>query len=149
MVPARNRRIGEFLKELGLAEARLTGLRKVAAAMAANGSPAPRYDFDEHRTYFRATLPAHAEYAALTAVRDAADLRALGDAEAAHRLLESSWESNRASEALAAELIRSHAARADLDAARKVLDGFGEHASESALRDVAAVLSTVRRGAQG
>ena len=56
-VPARNRRIGEFLKELGLAEARLTGLRKVAAAMAANGSPAPRYDFDEHRTYFRATLP--------------------------------------------------------------------------------------------
>ena len=92
-VPARNRRIGEFLKELGLAEARLTGLRKVAAAMAANGSPAPRYDFDEPRTYFRATLPAHAEYAALTAVRDAAEMRALGEADAAHRLLESAWES--------------------------------------------------------
>ena len=59
-VPARNRRIGELLKELGLAEARLTGLRKVASAMAANGSPPPRYDFDEHRTYFRVTLPAHA-----------------------------------------------------------------------------------------
>jgi len=86
------------------------------------------YDFDDHRAYFRATLPAHAECAALTAVRDAAELRALGDADAAHGLLESSWESNRASEALAAELIRSHAARGDLDAAKRVLDCIGEHA---------------------
>ena len=54
-----------FFKEIGLAEARLTGLRKVASAMAANGSPAPRYDFDKGRTYFRVTLPAHPEYAAL------------------------------------------------------------------------------------
>ena len=57
--PARNRRIGEFLKELGLAEGRLTGLRKVFQAMEANGSPVPRFEFDEQRTYFQATLPAH------------------------------------------------------------------------------------------
>ena len=145
-VPARNRRIGEFLKELGLAEARLTGLRKVAAAMAANGSPPPRYDFDAHRTYFRATLPAHAEHAAVTAVRDAAELRALGETDAAHHLLESAWESNPASQALAAELIRSHAARGDLDAAGAVLTAFGEHGSASALRAVTAILSAVRRG---
>ena len=145
-VPARNRRIGELLKEVGLAEARLTGLRKVASAMAANGSPPPRYDFDQGRTYFRVTLPAHPEYATLSAVRDAADLRALGDADAAHRLLESAWESNRASAALAAELIRSYAARGDLDQAERVLDGFGEHATESAMQEVAAVLARARRG---
>jgi len=40
-VPARNRRIGEFLKELGLAEGRLTGLPRVFQAMEANGSPIP------------------------------------------------------------------------------------------------------------
>ena len=54
-VPARNRRIGEFLKELKLAEGRLSGLPKVFQAMEANGSPAPHFDFDEQRTYFRAT----------------------------------------------------------------------------------------------
>ena len=58
-VPARNRRIGEFLKELRLAEGRLTGLPKVFRAMAENGSPLPAFDFDEQRTYFRATLPRH------------------------------------------------------------------------------------------
>ena len=146
MVPARNRRIGEFFKELGLAEARLTGLRKVAAAMAANGSPAPRYDFDPQRTYFRATLPAHAEYAALSAVRDAAELRALGDADAAHALLESAWEANPASAALAAELIRSHAARGELVQAERVRDRFGERAPDGARRAVAEALAAVRRG---
>ena len=32
---------------------------KIFEAMARNGSPPPRFDFDEGRTYFRATLPAH------------------------------------------------------------------------------------------
>ena len=144
-VPARNRRIGELLKEVGLAEARLTGLRKVASAMAANGSPPPRYDFDEQRTYFRVTLPAHREYAALTAVRDAAELRALGDADAAHRLLESAWESNRASTALAAELIRSHATRGDRDQAEKVLEGSKEFAAEATLIELTDLLAAVRQ----
>ncbi len=54
-VPARNRRIGEFLKELGLAEGRLSGLPKVFQAMEDNGSPPPRFDFDEQRTFFCGT----------------------------------------------------------------------------------------------
>jgi len=58
-VPARNRRIGELLKELKLAEARGTGIRKVFKAMTENGSPPPRYEFDEERTYFTVILPAH------------------------------------------------------------------------------------------
>ena len=58
-VPARNRRIGEFLKDLELAEARLTGLDKIHDTMSRNGSPPPRFEFDESRTYFTVVLPAH------------------------------------------------------------------------------------------
>lgn len=60
-VPARNRRIGEFLKELRLAEGRGTGIPKVMRAMQENGSPQPKFDFDETRSYFRITLPTHAK----------------------------------------------------------------------------------------
>ncbi len=60
--PARNRRIGEFLKEIRLAEARLTGIGKIMDAMAWNGSPPPRFDFDGGRTYFRVTLPLHPDH---------------------------------------------------------------------------------------
>lgn len=87
--PARNRRIGEFLKEVGLAEGRLSGLPKIFEAMAANGSPPPVFHFDAQRTFFQATLPAHPEYVAVSALRDAAQLRALGDIDAARRRIES------------------------------------------------------------
>ena len=53
--PARNRRVGEFLSQLGLAEALWTGLPRIYRSMAENGSPAPRFDFDPGRTWFRAT----------------------------------------------------------------------------------------------
>lgn len=58
-VPARNRRIGDFLKELQLAERRGTGVPKIQRQMRQNGSPEARFDFDEERTYFRVTLPIH------------------------------------------------------------------------------------------
>jgi len=58
-IPARNRRIGEMLKELGLAEARGTGIRKVFRAMIANDSPPPRYEFDKERSYFTVILSAN------------------------------------------------------------------------------------------
>ena len=95
--PARNRRIGEFLKELGLAEGRLSGLPKIYAAMAANGSPTPSFDFDEERTYFQATLPAHPKYAALSAARDAAHLRLAGSQQDAYRRLETALAMDRSS----------------------------------------------------
>lgn len=60
-VPARNRRIGELLKELKLAETRSTGVPKIFQAMAANGSPEPGFEFDEGRTYFTVVLPIHPE----------------------------------------------------------------------------------------
>lgn len=55
----RNRRIGEFLKELHLTEGRGTGLPTIRRAMAENGSPAPTFETDEGRTYFTTTLPIH------------------------------------------------------------------------------------------
>ena len=59
VAPARNRRIGGFLKELRLAEARGTGIPKIRRKMRENGSPEARFDFDDGRTYYRTTLPIH------------------------------------------------------------------------------------------
>jgi ATP-dependent DNA helicase RecG len=59
IAPARNRRIGEFLKELRLAEARGTGIPKIRRIMKENGSPEPKFEFDDDRTYYRTTLLIH------------------------------------------------------------------------------------------
>ncbi|MBJ7311584.1 Fic family protein [Rugamonas sp. CCM 8940] len=55
----RNRRIGEFLKELDLTEGRATGIPKILKVMAANGSPAPLFETDDDRTSFVIRLPRH------------------------------------------------------------------------------------------
>ena len=104
-VPARNRRVGEFLKELRMAEGRGTGLPKLYRAMRENGSPDPRFDFNEERTYFRVTLPVHPEYVAISALRDAAHLRAIGNKREALQRLQEAWEQSKSSPALAVELI--------------------------------------------
>ena len=139
-VPARNRRIGEFLKELGLAEGRLSGLPKVFQAMKANESPDPSFDFDEQRTYFRATLPAHPEYGTLSALRDAAHLRALGEQEEALNRIETGWMSNPASALLASELIQALAERGNLPGAADVLVTFETHGPQDAIPQVANTL---------
>ncbi len=48
----RNRRIGDFLKELHLTEGRNTGFKKILDALEANGSPKPEFETDEERSYF-------------------------------------------------------------------------------------------------
>jgi len=55
----RNRRIGEFLKELDLTEGRSTGIPKILKVMAANGSPAPLFESDDERLSFVIRLPSH------------------------------------------------------------------------------------------
>ena len=55
----RNRRIGDFLKELDLTEGRSTGISKVLKVMKENGSPPPEFDTDDDRSYFLVRLPAH------------------------------------------------------------------------------------------
>lgn len=63
----RNRRIGEFLKELDLTEGRSTGISKIIKAMAANGSPPPEFESDEDRTHFLIRLPVHDKVAEIDA----------------------------------------------------------------------------------
>lgn len=55
----RNRRIGEFLKDLKLSEGRSTGIPTILRAMAQNGSPTPIFETDEDRSYFLIRLPIH------------------------------------------------------------------------------------------
>jgi ATP-dependent DNA helicase RecG len=57
----RNRRIGDFLKELHLTEGRCTGIPKIQRSMQYNGSPEALFETDEERTYFLTTLPVHPE----------------------------------------------------------------------------------------
>ena len=55
----RNRRIGEFLKELEFTEGRSTGIPKILRAMKNNGSPPPEFTFDDDHSYFMVRLPVH------------------------------------------------------------------------------------------
>jgi ATP-dependent DNA helicase RecG len=57
----RNRRIGEFLKELDITEGRSTGIPKILDAMKRNGSPPPEFEFDDEHSYFMTRLPVHSE----------------------------------------------------------------------------------------
>ena len=61
----RNRRIGEFLKELDLTAPRgpprATGIPKILNAMQKNGSPPPEFESDDDRSYFLVRLPVHPE----------------------------------------------------------------------------------------
>ncbi|MDR1065192.1 MAG: putative DNA binding domain-containing protein [Oscillospiraceae bacterium] len=55
----RNRRIGEFLKEIDLSEKKSTGITKILRALKANGSPLPEFETDGERNYLIATLHPH------------------------------------------------------------------------------------------
>ena len=52
----RNRRVGEFLKELHLTEGRNTGIHKMLRSLSENGSPEPILETDEERLYFLTTI---------------------------------------------------------------------------------------------
>ena len=55
----RNRRIGDFLKELHLIEGRNTGIPTAIKAIKENGSPLPQLLTDEERSYFSVIVPIH------------------------------------------------------------------------------------------
>ena len=55
----RNRRIGDFLKELDMTEGRGTGIPIIRREMKKNGSPEPRFETDDNYSYFITTLPIH------------------------------------------------------------------------------------------
>ena len=55
----RNRRIGDFLKELHLVEGRNTGIPTALKAIKENGSPLPIFLTDDDRTFFSVIIPIH------------------------------------------------------------------------------------------
>ena len=57
----RNRRLGDFLKELDLTEGRSTGVPTIQAKLAENGSPRAIFETTDDRLTFLATIPVHEE----------------------------------------------------------------------------------------
>ncbi|WP_251621636.1 RNA-binding domain-containing protein [Odoribacter lunatus] len=55
----RNRRLGDFLKELNLSEGRATGIPTIQKHLKQNGSAPAVIDTDTDRTYFLMTIPCH------------------------------------------------------------------------------------------
>lgn len=55
----RNRRLGDFLKELDLTEGKATGIPTIRKAMKANGSPLPDFITDEERSFFQVNVLVH------------------------------------------------------------------------------------------
>ena len=55
----RNRRIGDYLKELNIVEGRNTGVPTILEAMRNNGSGLPSFETDAERSYFVTVLPVH------------------------------------------------------------------------------------------
>ena len=55
----RNRRIGDFLKELKLIEGRNTGFPNARKALEANGSPPLQFEMNPERDYLSVTIPVH------------------------------------------------------------------------------------------
>ena len=144
-VPAaasRNRRIGEFLKELKLAESRGTGVPKIRRHMRQAGSPEPRFDFDEGRTYFRVILPVHPRHRVIHALRDGATLWAVGRRREAIDHLARAADDQPGAGAVIGQLIEYSAALDDLQLAKAYLDRF-----ESAARRTEAAQPYLRYGA--
>ncbi len=98
----RNRRIGEFLKELDLTEGRSTGIPKIMRAIEINGSPPAIFDTDEDRSYFLVRFPVHPKSVriaekAVSGIEPASQIRAHDEAhDEAHDLNETEWQILRA-----------------------------------------------------
>lgn len=60
----RNRRIGDFLKELKLIEGRNTGFPNAIRALTENGSGLPQFEMDDQRGYLSVTIPVHSYFIA-------------------------------------------------------------------------------------
>lgn len=52
----RNRRIGEFSKEIGWLEKQETEIPTILSELKKNGSPLPEFETDEERTYLIVTI---------------------------------------------------------------------------------------------
>lgn len=58
----RNRRLGEFLKELDLTEGRATGIPTIQDELRSNGSPLATIETDDERSFFLIDIPCHPQF---------------------------------------------------------------------------------------
>lgn len=66
----RNRRIGDFLKEMHLTEGRNTGFRKILNALERNSSPEPIFETDPERLSFCTTIFIHPQFLSPNGTKD-------------------------------------------------------------------------------
>ncbi|MDE7376574.1 MAG: putative DNA binding domain-containing protein [Muribaculaceae bacterium] len=62
----RNRRLGDFLKELDLTEGRATGIPTIQKSLKENGSSSAVIETDDERTYFLMTIPCREDMVNIT-----------------------------------------------------------------------------------
>lgn len=55
----RNRRLGDFLRDLDLTEGRATGIPTIQKTLTQNGSPRASIETDKHRSFFKMVIPCH------------------------------------------------------------------------------------------
>lgn len=65
----RNRRLGDFLKELDLTEGKATGIPTIIKALEENGSPKAVFETDDDRSFFHVAVPIHPKFLTSTKVR--------------------------------------------------------------------------------
>ena len=58
----RNRRLGDFLKELDFSEGRATGIPTIQEELRNNGSPPATIETDDDRSYFLIIIPCHPDF---------------------------------------------------------------------------------------
>ncbi len=125
-VPNRNRRIGEFLQELKLAEGRYTGILKICRKMKENGSPEPIFEFDRDRTYFSVILPAHPKYIIIHSLRESAYLWATGEHQSAINNLKRAYKQIK-SDTLLAQIIEYYTDLKDFTSAEQLFKNEKEN----------------------
>lgn len=66
----RNRRIGEFLKDLDLTDGMATGIPTIQGKLKFNGSPQAEFKTDDDRTFFMVTIPVHPSFNGVGIIAD-------------------------------------------------------------------------------
>ncbi|MBC5995110.1 RNA-binding domain-containing protein [Pontibacter cellulosilyticus] len=85
----RNRRLGDFLKELDLTEGRATGIPTIKRTLDANGSPEPSFRTDDSRSFFEVEIFCHQAFlGASLVVNDQGSDQANDQAKHKHKIVE-------------------------------------------------------------
>lgn len=71
----KNRRLGDFLKELNLTEGRATGIPTIQKKLSENGSPRAVIKTDDARTFFLIVIPSRKDFVQVDAQVESADIQ--------------------------------------------------------------------------